>query len=432
MKQKETLYKRAELRLLHSLEQGKQKKTLIGTLIRGVSAAFTGVFLSYFFSGFVQVLIVRQLGKLLYGEYATLTATLGLMSSLLGFGLDVWVLSEGGRDHSTLAVNIGHVLWVKIAGAAVLLGLVGLAWSNQVVQTPAFIVGVLGIIFDSFTSSGYSALRALNRNGSVAIFQVVSPLVLLGAIGVMQYVGSSVLLLFCMQALISATLAVALLVLLRRLVGPLLLHRFQLKYLVRGAWLFVTADVFSNIYTQSSIVILGRMVDQTLVGLWKPALNVIGFTFLVPSLLFLVGLPQLNAVARDRRQYRSLLLALSIGAACYGLAVMVGLWLFNGFIVQLLFGHEYDAALPLVQTMSLVPLFKSGSFVCVAIMLSLNRQLVRVGLQAIVTVLSVVGGLIVIPTYGLQGAVWLYIAVEALIFGLYLAGAAILLWRAWR
>ncbi|HNP70734.1 MAG TPA: oligosaccharide flippase family protein [Kouleothrix sp.] len=427
-----TLYKRLELRLSSSLEQSKQKQTLLGTLIRGISAAITGVFLSYFLSGFVQILIVRQLGKLLYGEYATLTATLGLMASLLGFGLDVWVLSEGGRDHSTLAMNIGHVLWAKIVGAVVLLALVALAWSNQMVETPAFVIGVLGIIFDSFTSTGYSALRALNRNGSVAIFQVVSPLVLLGAIGAMQYVGASVLLLFFVQALTSAALATTLLLLLRKLVGPLLLHRFRLWYLVSGAWLFVAADVLSNIYTQSSIVILGRLVDQTLVGLWKPALNVIGFTFLVPSLLFLVGLPQLNAVTRDRRQYRSLLLALSAGALCYGVAVMIGLWLFNGFIVQLLFGHEYDAALPLVRAMSLVPLFKSGSFVCVAILLSLNRQLVRVGLQAIVTVLSVIGGLVFIPIYGLQGAVWLYVAIEALIFILYLAGAAFQLRRAWR
>lgn len=427
-----TLYKRLELRLLRSVEQSKQKKTLLGTLVRGVSAAITGVFLSYFLSGFVQILIVRQLGKLLYGEYATLTATLGLIASLLGFGLDVWVLSEGGRDSNTLALNIAHVLWAKIIGAAVLLALVGLAWSNQIVQAPAFIVGVLGIIFDSFTSTGYGALRALRRNGLVAILQVLSPLVLLAGLWAMQYAGASVLLLFVVQALTSAVLAAVLIGLLRKLVGPLLLRRFRLGYLVNGAWLFVCADVLSNIYTQSSIVILGRMVDQALVGLWKPALNIIGFTFLVPSLLFLVGLPQLNAVTRDRRQYRSLLLALSVGAACYGLAVMVGLWLFNGFIVRLLFGNEYDAALPLVQTMSLVPLFKSGSFVCVAIMLSLNRQLVRVALQAIVTVISVVGGLLIIPSYGLQGAVWLYVLIEALVFGLYLAGAAFMLRRAWR
>ena len=427
-----TLYKRLELRLIRSVEQSRQKKTLLGALVRGVSAAITGVFLSYFLSGFVQILIVRQLGKLLYGEYATLTATLGLIASLLGFGLDVWVLSEGGRDSNTLALNIGHVLWAKIIGAAVLLALVALAWSNQIVQTPAFIVGVLGIIFDSFTSTGYGALRALRRNGAVAIFQVLSPLVLLAALWAMQYAGVSVLLLFVVQALTSAVLAAVLLGLLRKLVGPLLLHRFRIGYLVRGAWLFVCADVLSNIYTQSSIVILGRMVDQALVGLWKPALNVIGFTFLVPSLLFLVGLPQLNAVTRDRRQYRSLLLALSVGAAVYGLAALAGLWLFNGVIVRLLFGNEYDAALPLVRTMSLVPLFKSGSFVCVAIMLSLNRQIVRVALQAIVTVVSVVGGLLIIPSYGLQGAVWLYVLIEALIFGLYLAGAAIMLRRAWR
>ena len=427
-----TFYRKIEQRILKSLQQNRQERPLIATLIRGVSAAITGVFLAYFLSGLAQILIVRQLGKLLYGEYATLTATLGLLASLLGFGLDVWVLSEGGRDKASLATNVAHVLRAKVAGAIVLLVLTGLAWSNQIVQTPAFIVGVVGIILDSFVSTGYNALRAMSRNGAVAIFQVITPLVLLAALAIMQRSGSSVLLLFCVQAGTSAVMAALLIWFLRKLVGPLFEHHFRLRYLVQGAWLFVASDILSNVYTQSSLVILGRMVDQAAVGLWKPALNVISLAFLVPSLLFLVGLPQLNAVTREPQQYRRLLLTLSTGALGYGLAVFVGLWFFNGLIIRLLFGQEYEAALPLIRAMSLVPLFKSGSFVCVAILLSLNQQRFRVGLQAIVTVLSVVGGLTLIPIYGLQGALWLYVAIEGLIFSLYLAGAVALLRRAWR
>ncbi len=416
-----------EPRLALPLARFGLQNALIARLIGGFSAAVTGVFLSYFLAGLVQIVIVRQLGRLLYGEYALLTATLGLLASLLGFGLDVWVLSEGGRNTANLARNIAHVLRAKIVGAAILLACVAIAWSSHIVETPAFVIGTLGIIFDSLTNTGYSALRALYRNGHVAVFQVVAPLLMLGALGLLRWLGSSLLLLFSFQASISLVLAIALLWQIRRMVGPLWSHRFDLRYLIGGAWLFVAADVLSNIYTQSSVVILGRLVDQAAVGLLKPALNVIGFTFLVPTLLFLVGLPQLNAVAQDRQQYRRLLGMLSIGAAIYGLAAMVALWFFNEPIIHILFGREYDAALPLVRLMSLVPLLKSGSFVCVAILLSQNRQLLRVGVQAIVTAISIVGGLLIIPVYGLLGAVWLYIGVEALIFGLYFTAVLVVL-----
>src|SRR6266508_8818 len=425
-----TLYRWIEVRLLQRLPDSTRRSQLVGSLVRGLSAAISGVFLAYFLSALAQILIVRQLGKLLYGEYATLAATLGLVASLLGFGLDIWLLNEGGRAPADLGRNIAHVLRIKLFGAAILLILVGIAWANQIVQTPAFVVGVIGIICDSLTNTGYNALRALRRNGQVAIFQVIAPLVLLLALLVMRYTAISVFALFCVQAATSGALALVLLWRLSNLCGTLTGHRFDLGYLVRGAWLFVVSDVLSNLYTQSSVAILGRLVDPAAVGLFKPALNIIGFTFLVPSLIFLVGLPHLNAAGLERQQYRGLVRAMSIGAALYGLVVLIGLWFFADLIIRILFGADYAASMPLVKVMSLVPLFQAGSFVCVAILISLNQLRLRVGIQAVITMMSLAGGLLLIPVYGLSGAVWLYTATEALIFVLYLCGAALALRRA--
>jgi O-antigen/teichoic acid export membrane protein len=79
--------------------------------------------------------------------------------------------------------------------------------------------------------------------------------------------------------------------------------------------------------------------------------------------------------------------------------------------------------------MSLIPLFKAGSFVCVAILLSLDRQRWRVGIQAVIAVASLVSGLLIIPLYGLSGAVWLYTVTEALVFLLYVLGAVLAMRR---
>jgi O-antigen/teichoic acid export membrane protein len=427
-----TIYKWLEVRVRQPLDSSRRQSNLIGALVRGVSAAITGAFLVYFLSAVAQILIVRELGKLLYGEYVTLSATLGLMASALGFGFDVWVLNEGGRDPANLARNISLVLRVKLVIALVMLLLVSIAWSNHIVEAPGFVVGVVGIICDSFASTSYSALRALRRNGQVAVLQVLAPLALVAALWLMPAASPSILLLYAVQTACSALLALVSLGRVWKLAGSLLGHAFDLGYLVRGAWLFVAADVLSNIYSQSSIVILGRAVGPAEVGLFKPALNVIGFTFLVPSLVFLVGLPQLNAAGLSRRQYLSLVRVMAAGALLYGLAVWAGLAFFGQLIIRMLFGAEYDAALPLVRLMSLVPLFKAGSFVCVAILLSLNRPLLRVSIQAVITVASLVAGVLLIPVYGLQGAVWLYTAIESSLFVLYMSGSIAALRKGWR
>ena len=58
-------------------------KTLVAVLFSQVGAAISGAFLSRLLMTVVQILIVRQLGTLLYGEYATVTTSLGLLASLL-------------------------------------------------------------------------------------------------------------------------------------------------------------------------------------------------------------------------------------------------------------------------------------------------------------------------------------------------------------
>ncbi|KPV50924.1 hypothetical protein SE17_24145 [Kouleothrix aurantiaca] len=123
---------------------------------------------------------------------------------------------------------------------------------------------------------------------------------------------------------------------------------------------------------------------------------------------------------------------MAVGAVLYGLIVLIGLWFFGEVIIRTLFGVDYLAALPLIKVMSLVPLLKSGSFVCVTVILSLNRQKLRVGLQAIVTIVSVIGGFVIIPIFGLYGAVLLYVFIEGLIFFLYTGSVIYLLRGEWK
>ncbi|MDP9314550.1 MAG: oligosaccharide flippase family protein [Chloroflexota bacterium] len=398
---------------------------LVKVLFSQVAAAISGAFIARLLMTLVQILIVRRLGTLLYGEYATVTTSLGLLASLLGMGLDTWILQEGGRDPASLAQNVWQVLFVKTFGAAVLLALLTIAWSSDIVLSSAFVVGVAAIIFDSFAQTGYSALRATQQNVRVAIFQTLTPLSVLILLATTANTQQSVFALLSIQAACNIFITLILLAKIWQLYPPDLEHFVKLRHLVKGAWLFVAADVLGNLYSQAGIAILGATVEPATVGIYRTALHTISFMFLIPSLLFYVGLPLLNAPGLSRQGFRGLVRAMAGSVLCYGVGVWVGLWLMGDMLVTVLFGQEYGAALPFVSIMSVVPLIKSGSFVCVAVLLSCNKAHWRVMLQAVAVAVSVVGGFLVIPVYGSNGAAFLYVAVEAMLFILYCTGALV-------
>lgn len=409
-------------RLQRTLQQGATR-TLTDVLIGGVVAAISGMVLARILMTLTQVLIARQLGALLYGEYTTLTTSLGLLASLLGMGLDTWVLREGAHDPDSLTRNVWHVFLIKIAGAIGLLILLGMAWSNHIVRTPIFVIGVVGIIFDSFALTGYAALRATRHNPLVAVFQTLSPLLLLLALLGFEPISRNVLLLVSIQAVLSVLLTIVLIRYLRRVCLPLAKFHFTPWRFIRQAWLFVAADIFANIYSQAGIAILSLAAAAATVGIFKLALNTVSFMFLAPSLMFAVGLPLLNTPNISRRDYSDLVRNMALGAALYGLVAFAALWFAGGYVIRVLYGAQYDAALPFVRIMSLAPLFKSGSFVCVAVLLAHDQQRLRVILQGVAVAVSVIGGFALIPQYDANGAAWLYVAIELLLFTLYFFGA---------
>jgi O-antigen/teichoic acid export membrane protein len=407
-------------------------RSLAGVLIDGVAAAISGLFLSRLLMTFYQVAIVRLLGPELYGQYSSVTATLALFTSVLGLGLDTWLLHEVGRHPARAARDVRAVLLLKLLGAVVLLALLGVGWSSHLFGTLGFVVGAVGIIFDGFVLTGYSLLRATRHNRLVAIFQTLAPVLLLLSLVAFERAAVSVVLLLALQAAASLALAFAMGARVWRMFDWRGGQRMRLLDVIRQAWLFVAADVISNFSAQFGIALLGMLAAPTVVGLFTPAIQTIFLTFLVPALIFGVGLPLLNAPDVSNRDYRRLVRLMSGGAALFGVAAAVVLWFFGGPVLHLLYDEAYDGALPFVRIMSLVPLLKSGSFVAVGVLLSNERQRLRVAIQGIIVGATLVLGGALIVWYGAWGAAWFYVAMEALLCAGYIAAAIVVLRQARR
>lgn len=394
----------------------------IAVLARGFAVVTAGTLFSRLLSAIAGILLVRYFdGPALYGQYATLITTLALMANLLGFGFDTWLLHEGGRDPHQLSFNVRRLLVLKFIAASILIGAMTIAWSQDGISW-LLIIGMLGVIAESYIRTGHVVLHSVNRNSLVAILQSLDSLLLLALVLILMIWPPSVAIVVAGQTIVSGiTLVVVAVLLAEYLRGSW--RPLHLGHLMQSASFFVLSDVLASIYSQSQIAMLAFFTDDIIVGTFRSAINLISMTFLVPLAMFNVGLPMLSRSSLDQRQRRQLLLGMIGMAALYGIAMFIGFWWFGGDVLRLVYGTKYDATIPLLKPLSIVPLAKSLSFVAVAVILALGAQRLRVVIQSIVMVASLISGLVLIPRFGLDGATLTYSTVEVVLCVFYWVGA---------
>jgi O-antigen/teichoic acid export membrane protein len=416
-----TLYQRLKASRDALLNQSNVRaSSLVQVFLRGIFAAVTGTAAAYALGALTTILIARALGVERYGHYTTLMASLGLLSNLLGLGLDTWLVNHGSRQLGGLVASMWQVIYVKCIGAALMLAVLAIAWLNSPIDISILMISSIGIIADGFSRTGFATLRARAQNARVALLEVAAPALLLAGLFVLSQGGITIEALVVVQAL--CTIVVLIITFANVISKPLQMPRPALMPVLRMSWVFIASDVVANVYSLVGTAAVGLFAGATAAGLFKPAISIISLTYIIPSLVFWVGLPLLNR-AVTRAAFDKLLLTMLACAVAYGVITMAGMWLVGQPAVQLIFGRDYLPALPYVQIMSLIPLMKSVSFVCAAVMLSQNKQLLRLGLQSVVVVVSIVGALTLIPAAGAIGASWLQLLIEFLLLVLYVAGA---------
>lgn len=399
--------------------QLSKHNALVVTFVRGIFAAISGTTLAYLLGAITTVLIARELGVNGYGEYATIMASLGLLSNLLGLGLDTWLVGEGARLPHQLNTLAWQVLFLKAAGSFTMMSVLTWGWLSGSANAAVFIIGSLGVIADGFSRTGFAMLRARAQNGRVAVLEVAAPTLLLAGLFALKAIGFTVVALVTVQLICNAIVTAATFA---NAFDEITLPAPAPWRVLREGWIFVASDVVANVYSLVGITAVGWFAGTMAAGFYKPAHTAISLTYVVPNLIFWVGLPLLNR-ATTSTVYRRVAGAMLASAVLYGLCVLMGIWWIGEPLLRLIYGATFLPSLPYVQVMSLIPLMKSISFVCAAVMLSNKRQRLRLGLQGIVALFSVAGAFVVIPQAGAMGAAWLQVGIETALLALYVAGA---------
>ncbi|HEY0733292.1 MAG TPA: oligosaccharide flippase family protein [Herpetosiphonaceae bacterium] len=395
-----------------------------------VIVAIVGVLLARLLGSLTQVALARLMNLSDFGMYTTLYTLLGPVVMITSLGLDTWLLRQGGsREDLESVISQVFVLRFLATGALMVVAIAVLLISGKTSLELPIIFAALGLTFELLLTTAHTALRAQNRSRAAALLQVVVPgltIVLTLALWNMY----TPLLTATGYRLLADALGVGLLLWLLRL-------SFQrLRWTPRRLWgmigqarAYFAADLLSSVALKADLTMVAFMIGAVGAGIYSPALLIINTTFLVPAVAWQVLLPVISAQQPSSRGFRWTVGLAVLGSLLYGLFWAAAFWWGSGLIIDLVLRSQYRDAVPLLQIMCLIPLFKSLNFCSAMVMVARDDQVLRTKLLAVGSVVNVVANAIFIPLFGLAGAAWVNLATEIILLIAYSGGAWVSLHR---
>jgi len=363
----------------------------------------------------------RSLGESAFGEYTTAFTFLQFFGILVDFGLTITFLvmiSEPKADASRIASNLftmRAVFGVIFYGVAPLFAMLVTPWSDAVragvaVGAAAYLLasstGILTGIFQKEAVMWRAALAELLNRASILAFAAL-------------FAGSaSVALMAFASVLGNVVWLLATLTLAKPFVRlRLSFDRDVWLEAARRSWPIALSTFFNLIYLRGDILFLSFFRPASDVGLYGLAYRVIDILTTLPVMFMGLLLPALVAdwkAGRKDEFARHLSRAFSF-FCILGFPIILGAQAVSTALVTMIGGESYATSGAVLQILilSVFGVFFGGLYGWTVV--ALNEQKRMTWAYAATAALSVIGYLVVIPRFGMWGAVWVTIATETLI-----------------
>ena len=371
------------------------------------------------------ILLAHVWGPERFGTFMYPFTVAGILVKLVDYGFLLQVARDVGRNpseaHATMSRAHGaKVLLVIPAALAAYAAATLLPGENGFGALLAILLA--DAVANSFAQLSNIPLRALGRFdeeariagiGNAVVFAAVSAAVLVGyeplaVAGVMA--GSRT---FCLLLTWSAY---------RRHLGAdpaATLERDALRTSLRQGLPFGVHATVGTLNMQLETLMVQHYLGAPSVGLYQAGMRILLGSLLVADALNGVYLSAMARSSFDRsalvklgeRMTRQLL---TVGLAGFGCILAAGPWL-----VHMLFGERYDALSPLLPLFGLLAFLRYGGVSYGTLLTIADRQAVRVAAVCVAMVLGLAFNALLVPRFGLSGAVTASILGHAVLYGVY-------------
>ncbi|MBU4452817.1 polysaccharide biosynthesis C-terminal domain-containing protein, partial [Patescibacteria group bacterium] len=170
------------------------------------------------------------------------------------------------------------------------------------------------------------------------------------------------------------------------------------------AFAFFLAAAFTKVYSYADSVILGRVLDESAVGLYAVAYK-LTYAFQFIPLAFVAALyPTMSANSNDKAELKRILLDALWYVSLIGAPIVFGIWAVAPEVIDLFYGSAFAGSVLPLQILIFVLLFIFLDFPIGSLLNATDRQAVKTIIMGVTMVISVCSNLVLIPIYGVVGA----------------------------
>ncbi len=394
------------------------------TVSKNTAVLLAGYSISYALRFVYVAALARYIGATGLGQISTATAMVSVVILLVNFGLDTLIVRDvagAPEKASGYVTNIAFVrLLLSLVFAIALAAIARLANYPYETQVVIALYG-LTYVLDAFSGIARSIFNAFQRMEYSSAIDLSRDLVNIGFSLLGIWLGWSLVAIVAVSVGASVIkLIISVIAMLRRFVRPQLrIDPVLCGKLLSTAIPFAVLLAISVAGAQMGTVILSWASTAENVGIYAAAAMPITMLLILPNMFMESILPALSDLHRNSsaglarsysKSYKALLIV--------GLPAGAGTILVSRYIIPLIFGPGFDHAVPVMDILA-VQLMTMAGYVNGAFLGATNRQSLFAVLRVIMTVVSIILCIILIPVYGYVGAA-LAIAIPTLVdFWLY-------------
>lgn len=373
-----------------------------------------------------QVVISRALSPEGLGFFASILAFVNLFVPLVGFGVAQYWLREFGKS-GWGAVGVIRpsllLILVNLSVSFFVLLLLVFFWGHRLTNTNVLVIMSMFILGQVCLELVSSKLQLEERYNTLAVWQLFPQVLRLLLVGIVVFIQGTEFNVLAVAVIFAVVSLVTVILSIKSLIG-LLQGGLRLKGhgsrsvsslggevpavggVLKGTWAFGLASVFHLIYFQSDIILVKYMVGDQAAGFYNVAFTVMVAVLILPGIVYQKFLmPKMHRWANhDRETFYRVYKQGNLAMLVLGGLTLVFIWLFMPVLVPALFGSDYDNSVGLLKILSLsIPFLFVASSVG-AVLVTQEHMKLKVKLMGFVALVNMVLNLVLVPSYGAEGA----------------------------
>jgi O-antigen/teichoic acid export membrane protein len=373
------------------------------------------------------VLMAHVWGPRLFGTFMYPYAVAAILIKVVDYGFVLQLMRDIGKSPGQARIITGEALAAKAllvvptVGAA---AVIGLRLSHGTEYGALLALLLCDALANSFALFLNTPLRALGRfdleayivaGANLALFLLIGLLVGAGLGPVAAAVGFLLARLGYLAASWQACV---------RILGapprPEWSRPALVSTLKRGFPFAVHATV-GTLTAQMDTLLVEHYLGAAGVGVYQAGVRVLLGALLVADALNNVYLAALAPATRYPAEVKQLGVRMTRHLLALGALVLLGTFAASHWIVGLLFSDGYDQLIELLPLFGLLAFIRYGGVSYGTLLTLADKQMTRVAAILVTLVVSLIANMLLIPAFGLTGAIWATVMSHLLLYGVYMA-----------